>query len=1097
MSSLWWNREPRKDSLSGFRKRVDDLKLWKRRKSLPASVDHDQGRRGSITEAPISSQAVNRPESPTVSRASRTSVATVESTILSNSCVTNDATTPGGGRAAMIGPKSLWDLAYNSLREERPDVVGAYEELLSKTLPSLANASSTTELENLLSITPSIPPNTTPIVDTKIPVVAAQSLASRRKMMEDIVDLGQKHMDGKRIAFKIGQQEFVLRDQMQYVVAGIQVGKDWINDAVKASPLASAAWAGVCLLLPLLTNPSEVQAVNAEGLAYVTQRIRYYTAMESLFLYGQDEEVFSAAVKREYEERLVELYQAIIDFQAQSVMRFFRRRFSNLLRETVKWDPWEEMLKKVKELGDNLEKESLQINTAANRAALGVLTRWQRESDEGRCLQSFKQGDYAWYKDRIEDRVPDTCLWFLNHASYQSWLETGSGPLLVSADPGCGKSVLTRYLIDSSFGFRVPKEAAICYFFFKEGDQNTIALAFCALIHQLLCLRPQLMRHALRRYRQNGEQLANNVTELWNILEDAAADPVAGTVIIVLDALDECLQDERNMATLSRYIRRHFEQGPKTLKILMTSRPYQSTVQYIQGLEETFPSIRINGEDESETIRAEINSVIEFRVSRMNKFDNNLKAHLRKRLLSITHWTYLWLYLVCAYLESPTIKSTIRGLDKAIRHLPTTVEDAYEKILSRSAEPKETRKAMLILLSAYRPLTLGEMQIALALNIKTSSLEELDMESDGKFKDRLRELCGLFITVHDKKVYFLHQTAREFLLPRSTPSPSPCTAIGWAHTLSLRQAHTVLAESCTIYLHLLRSPTDVNPEADMLDYSANNWGTHFREADISDGAAIVPFGLRICDPDSSSFSTWFEIWEESRGWDDTSTTLKIASFLGHKATVRLLLNTSTVDVDSRDFGGRTPLWWAVYHGYDAIVELLLGTGKVNVDSEDPFGRTPLACAAKKGYEAIVKLLIKTGKVDVNRKDKFGQTPLMCAAENGDEAMVKLLLTADKIDVDFRNQKGDTALFHAVNKMHKGVVKLLLDTGKVDVNSKDKAGCTVLALAAVSGQEAVVKFLLDTGKVNINARDSNHRTPRSWAAMHGHETIVQMLSQEVV
>lgn len=97
----------------------------------------------------------------------------------------------------------------------------------------------------------------------------------------------------------------------------------------------------------------------------------------------------------------------------------------------------------------------------------------QKLSDKQKeCLQLFrltestKNVTYEWYKDRVEDRVEGTCMWFLEHDYFQEWLKQESGPLLVSADPGCGKSVLAKYLIDHA----LPRSATICYFFFKDQD---------------------------------------------------------------------------------------------------------------------------------------------------------------------------------------------------------------------------------------------------------------------------------------------------------------------------------------------------------------------------------------------------------------------------------------------------------------------------------------------------------------------------------------------------------------------------------------------------------------------------------------------------
>lgn len=46
-------------------------------------------------------------------------------------------------------------------------------------------------------------------------------------------------------------------------------------------------------------------------------------------------------------------------------------------------------------------------------------------------------------------RVPGTCEWFCRHKKFKNWLSCkGSGLFLASADPGCGKSTLARYLVE-------------------------------------------------------------------------------------------------------------------------------------------------------------------------------------------------------------------------------------------------------------------------------------------------------------------------------------------------------------------------------------------------------------------------------------------------------------------------------------------------------------------------------------------------------------------------------------------------------------------------------------------------------------------------
>lgn len=187
----------------------------------------------------------------------------------------------------------------------------------------------------------------------------------------------------------------------------------------------------------------------------------------------------------------------------------------------------------------DISKEILRLQTGE---ALRKLSQ-----EEQKCHQLFrlatdgKDNTYEWYKDRITQRVEHTCVWFLEHDRFQLWLKQESGPLIVSADPGCGKTVLAKYLIDHVF----PRSTTVCcYFFFTDQDQNTIRQALCALLHQLFSQKPSLITHALARFRQDGTNLTYVTNSLWDIFLDAVNDPSAGAVTVVLDALDECAETE-------------------------------------------------------------------------------------------------------------------------------------------------------------------------------------------------------------------------------------------------------------------------------------------------------------------------------------------------------------------------------------------------------------------------------------------------------------------------------------------------------------------------------------------------------------------------
>lgn len=784
--------------------------------------------------------------------------------------------------------------------------------------------------------------------------------------------------------------------------------------------------------------------------------------------------------------------------------------------------------------------------------------------EEARCHQQFrltnstKDATYEWYKDRIPKRVEGTCEWFLGHPNFQHWLKRASGPLLVSADPGCGKSVLARYLIDHVLPGE--GEATICYFFFKDQDQNTIQQALCAVLHQLFREKPALIKHAIERSREDGQGLIHSTKSLWKVLLDALKDPKAGQVIIVLDALDECT--EQGFVDLIQNIEDQFPTGYSDygqLKYLLTCRPYSQIVGKFHGLLKAFPNIHIPGEDASEAISHEVDCVVAHRVDRLSEV-KGLKPAVRQSLeialQQATHRTYLWVYLVFDYLENENFKKTSKGVEEAVATLPRGVNEAYDRILTKSKEDPIVRKVLSIVLAATRPLTLAEMNVAVNSDDKVRSLEDIDLEEEEDFKRRLRSWCGLFISVYHERIYFLHQTAKEFLMADSSSSAVP-SGLRWHHCITSQQAHATLAKTCVVYLASFDSDTgetyldpkeiDVRdfgklgavghaihkplPLHALLNYAATFWGTHFHQAETVDEDGIAPFALKISDPGSRSYSAWFETcwWSpvmQGPGVDPPRnfTALMVASFFGHRASVEILLGGVAVDIEAKDsWYGRTPLSWAAANGHATIVRLLLEKG-AETESKGAFsGSVPLTWAAGNGHADCIQELLDKG-AEIDSTDVNNRTPLSWAAGKGQRTCVEVLLdrgakaeskdlrgwtpltwAAERgqrstlrtlvgagAELDVPDKYGRTPLSHAAKNGYEDIAGLLLDRG-ADPNSKDYSGWTPLFWAAAMGDVATATLLLDRG-ADMGTRDKTDMTALSWAESYSSKTLPLLRSK---
>jgi hypothetical protein len=215
------------------------------------------------------------------------------------------------------------------------------------------------------------------------------------------------------------------------------------------------------------------------------------------------------------------------------------------------------------------------------------------------CHQIFKTSNYEEHKNRNPDRVIGTCQWVINDLRYRSWLVSKTDNLLlVTADPGCGKSVLSKSLIGEEL--KSHESRSTCYFFFKDNDeQNSLNDALCSLLHQLFSYRPHLLSHAIPSFNRNGPELQRETAELWQILLQAATDSNAGDVVCILDALDECaIEGQANLSDLltTFYNSSRLKTSRlSTLKFLVTSRPYRSIERRFHKISAGLPTIRLAG----------------------------------------------------------------------------------------------------------------------------------------------------------------------------------------------------------------------------------------------------------------------------------------------------------------------------------------------------------------------------------------------------------------------------------------------------------------------------------------------------------------------
>jgi ankyrin repeat protein len=711
--------------------------------------------------------------------------------------------------------------------------------------------------------------------------------------------------------------------------------------------------------------------------------------------------------------------------------------------------------------------------------------------------------NYETYRKRNPPRVTGTCEWFLAHEQYLRWRNEFSSSLLwVSADPGCGKSVLASFLVEDLRRNKSPAglPELICHFFFKDDseDQRSAIFALRAILHQIFSDDRARQFHAFEAYEAKGEAIFNDFASLWEIFMAIAEDPESTNIIVVLDGLDECeiISQRQLLDALAALYTENLKWMIEKpfLKIVITSRPDN----LIKNKFVKLPTIRLRGEDETEAISKDVELVIQDHVKELVQqgLPRSILDDLQAYLVKGADRTFLWTTLMIQLLKDASAEGASKSeLQKILES--RDIYAIYNKLLQKSSNASQARKMLRIILAATRPLTIDEMNIALAIMPSHRGSTELEAELRFPCENYLKSLCGHFIRIIRSNIYLVHQTAREFLLQQEVgEAPLP---IGlWQHSMLMHESQQVLLDICVLYLFLHEPEKGKNAqslvtaskrkklfleyvnEGNFLDYTAKQWPVHFNLSAVETDGERMNKCLRLCDPEFPGFYNWMRfhpgfLLDKSR-WDNLlrpELQLHVATLLSLEPMVSRLLSGVPLNVNACDRNQRTALHLAAEVQSLGIVKLLLKEAKINVNATDDDKYTPLHIAVKQGSLEITKTLLEHG-AEVDREDYMSNSALHLAVTVQSMNIVELLLQHDA-NVNAQNKHEITPLHLATKAQLLGISKLLLDNG-ANVNAKDQyTRSTALHQAAEQGDYDQINMILDYNP-DINMTNSRGETP---------------------
>ena len=382
--------------------------------------------------------------------------------------------------------------------------------------------------------------------------------------------------------------------------------------------------------------------------------------------------------------------------------------------------------------------------------------------------------------------------------------------------------------------------------------------------------------------------------------------------------------------------------------------------------------------------------------------------------------------------------------------LNETYGETFQRIHAQSLdEATLASKALYWVFNAFRPLSVSELQHALAVEMGDRTLDEDNIPNVAL----LLSVCNGLLVHEGDSLNMVHYTLQEYLeLKSETLFP---------------EAQVEIVRTCLTYLlfdEFEKGPCSLGDQEfearlrqwPLLGYAVFKWGLHKR------GLAEEP-----CKDLITSF-------------------LSNSAVLS--ASIQVLCVRESVGFGySNDYPKNVPpVWLASFWGLESIVSYLLARDNRSVRTKTTWGDTALHRAAGCGHKEVVQQLLKHG-ADARAKDRAGNTPLHLATLFLDDITahdihtsmllenrggmvqpvrtlnyslaVKRSLLSHGADVNSINLRGESALHLAVCDGHSSLSRLLLESG-ADITLKDRNGLAPLSIAAQCGLQELVKVLLE-------------------------------------
>ncbi|KAJ6083697.1 hypothetical protein N7467_007832 [Penicillium canescens] len=437
--------------------------------------------------------------------------------------------------------------------------------------------------------------------DDRVREFEALSAALQSDLPEKI-----KKLEDRKWKIPLIRRELDFSDVVETCVDVVVLVKDFVSTALTANPYASLGWSAVCIGIQFLENPIKGQRDFLGAFNMISEIINRFAVVETLPQASESKSILR--------EGAIKLYRLVLTFQAEALKYLTRHTIHRVWKNTVDPNHWAELLQGIK------DQENICNETLTRESSVAVVTqsrdlskiRKELRRSVGKQLAAYENlqnqisyaideqtfnnllkhcADGAVYSSDKPQCLADTRSEILSHII--SWItsdDTGDERIYwMSGMAGMGKSTIagtiSEYCLAQGY-------VVVSFFFSRESSSRDKTDRLVPTIARQLMDSSRILKHyicrAMREYHGHFDHPAD---EQWRSLIQEPLENLQGTtkgslspptVLLVIDALDECAEDViKHVISILDSLK---DSSAIHFKALFTSRRTERILNQMRGL---------------------------------------------------------------------------------------------------------------------------------------------------------------------------------------------------------------------------------------------------------------------------------------------------------------------------------------------------------------------------------------------------------------------------------------------------------------------------------------------------------------------------------